>query len=262
MALLRTIVILFAVQTRALLRSKRGLICTLLAFGPAAIALVARGIARAESEAIPAFELGWMRMVQGTVPLVALILGAAVLAEEVEDRTITFLFTRPIPRVGVLLGRLLAALFVVELLLFLGAEAAFALLSDGGRPDPEMGLPAGMAAALRNTCLWGGLVYTTLFAVAGAVFKHPMIIGIAYTFVVEGFVANLPGQNPTLTIQFHLKSRLAGMSPEFAHRMRHLSEHQELLPPDEAQRTLWISVLVALALGSWVVSRKQYVLPS
>jgi ABC-type transport system involved in multi-copper enzyme maturation permease subunit len=37
-------------------------------------------------------------LVQGTVPLLALILGASVVAEEIEDRTLTYLFTRPVPR--------------------------------------------------------------------------------------------------------------------------------------------------------------------
>jgi hypothetical protein len=260
-ALLRTIAILFGMHLRALARSKRGLICLLLALGPAAAAMLVRYVAALHDESVPAFEVGWLLMVQGTVPLVALILGSAVVAEEIEDRTITYLFTRPVPRAGVLLGRLAAALFAAALLLGAGAELAFALL-QAGAAGGELALPAGMADAMRNACLVGALVYTTLFAVAGAVVKHPMIAGIGYTFVIEGFVGFLPGQNASITVQYYLKSWVAGLSADFAARMGELVGHQELCPPGEALRTLWTVLAVAVILGVWVVSRKQYVLPS
>jgi ABC-type transport system involved in multi-copper enzyme maturation permease subunit len=262
MAFLRTAAILFLAQLRALARSKRALVCLLLAFGPAAAAVLVRFVAAAKGEPVPAFEIGWLLMVQGTVPLVSLILGAAVVAEEIEDRTLTFLFTRPIPRASVLVGRLLAALVVAWLLLGAGAETAFALLQAGAGGNAEQALPPGMAAAMRNACLMGARVYTTVFAVAGAMFKHPMIVGIGYTFVVEGFVSLLPGSNAKVTIHHHIKSWIAGKSPYFADRMAHLAEYQDLLPAGEAYRTLWTIPAVALALGIWAISRKQYVLPS
>jgi ABC-2 type transport system permease protein len=259
---LRTIPLLFRAQLRALLVSKRALVCLLLALGPVAAAVLVRYVSEAEGEPVPAFEVGWMLMVQGTMPLLALILGSAVVAEEIEDRTVSYLFTRPVPRASVLLGRWLATACVTELLLGLCAVAMFAILQRGAAEDAAMALPPGMSAAMLRTCLLGGLVYSALFSAAGAFLKHPMIVGIGYTFVVEGFIANLPGENPTLTIQFHLKSYLAGAGAGFAERMHNLAGHQELLPPGEALRTLWIVLAVALAVGCLTISRRQYVLPS
>lgn len=260
MEALHALRLLFAAQTRALCTSKRFLVCCLLALGPVAAAALVRYVCATQGQGVPAFELGWVLLVQGTVPLLALVLGAAVVAEEIEDRTLTYLFTRPVPRVVVLLGRWLATLAVTEALILASAVATFAILSGGAAGDPRMALPPGMDRALIRTCLLGGLLYSTLFSTAGAFFKHPMIVGLAYTFVVEGFVANLPGQNPTLTIQFHLKSHLAGAGEGFQARMRDLVSHQDLLPPDEALRTLWIVLAAALALGCLAISRRQYVL--
>jgi ABC-2 type transport system permease protein len=257
---LRTLPLLFRAQLRALVVSKRALVCLLLALGPVAAAVLVRYVSAAEGEPVPAFEIGWVLIIQGTVPLLALILGSAVVAEEIEDRTISYLFARPVPRAAVLLGRWLATALVTEALLLLCAAATFAILERGAGADPQSALPPGMSAALLRTCLLGGLVYSALFSAAGTFLKHPMIVGIGYTFVVEGFIANLPGQNPTLTIQFHLKSHLAGAGPGFAERMRELSSHQDLLPPDEALRTLWIVLAVALAVGCLAISRRQYVL--
>ncbi len=254
--------LLFTAQLRRLIVSKRALVCLLLALGPVVAAAILRYVTAANGQTLPAFELGWVLLVQGTVPLLALILGAAVVAEEIEDRTLTYLFTRPVPRAAVLLGRWLATAVLTEGLILLSAATTFAILKGGTGDDPRWALPPGMDAAMIRTSLLGGLVYSALFSAGGALVKHPMIAGIGYTFVIEGFVANLPGQNPSFTVQFHLKSHLAGAGPGFAERMRELTEHQVLLPPDEALRTLWIVLFAALAAGSLAISRRQYVLTS
>ena len=59
---------------------------------------------------------------QMMVPLAAVIGGAAVISEEIDDRTITYLLTRPIPRPSILLGRWLATLTI--LFAFVGASVA------------------------------------------------------------------------------------------------------------------------------------------
>ena len=258
---LRTTWLVFGAQLRSLIPSKRLAICLVLAGLPVATALLLVFVLTAHDEAPPAFELGWLLLIQGIVPLIALILGSAVVAEEIEDRTITYLFTRPIPRSAVLVGRWLAMALVLELLIWASAELTFGILARASSGS-HMGLSAGMAPGLRDAALLGGLVYSALFTTAGALLKHPMVVGIGYTFVVEGFIANLPGQNPTLTVQYHLKSHLAGRGSEIRERVLNLAFEQELSPPDEALRTLWLVLVVALAIGCWTVSRKQYVLPS
>src|SRR3989337_2299746 len=52
-----------------------------------------------------------------TVPVLGVFYGTSLIADEVEDKTITYLFTRPIPKGAVLVGKYLAylacTLFVV-----------------------------------------------------------------------------------------------------------------------------------------------------
>ncbi len=44
------------------------------------------------------------------VPMLGVFYGTSLMADEVEDKTITYLFTRPIPRGAVLVGKYLAYL--------------------------------------------------------------------------------------------------------------------------------------------------------
>src|SRR6185503_1055893 len=52
----------------------------------------------------------WAFFVRFSIPVLAVFYGTSLIADEVEDKTITYLFTRPIPRGAVLVGKYLAYL--------------------------------------------------------------------------------------------------------------------------------------------------------
>src|SRR5215470_14840048 len=73
-----------------------------LAAIPPIVAALAARFDRHNTPATIAVNLGWLLLLQVIVPLVTLVAGSAVVAEEIEDRTITYLFSRPIPRASLL----------------------------------------------------------------------------------------------------------------------------------------------------------------
>ena len=54
----------------------------------------------------------WVLYLRVIVPILGVFYGTSLMADEVEDKTITYLFTRPIPRGAVLIGKYLAYLAV------------------------------------------------------------------------------------------------------------------------------------------------------
>ena len=52
----------------------------------------------------------WVFYLRFTVPVLGVFYGTSLIADEVEDKTITYLFTRPIPKGAVLVGKYLAYL--------------------------------------------------------------------------------------------------------------------------------------------------------
>src|SRR5918994_7810389 len=58
----------------------------------------------------------WLVYVRFILPVLGVFYGTALIADEVEDQTITYLFTRPIPRSAVFLGKYLAYLASTVLL--------------------------------------------------------------------------------------------------------------------------------------------------
>lgn len=258
MQALTTARLLFLSTLSALIASRRLLVCSFLALGPVvlatAVTLVPGPVPR---EAVPV--LGWFVQIQVVVPLLALVLGSAAIAEEVEDRTLTYLFTRPLVRPAVLLGRWLAALCILELLL-LSSTVSFLGILETGRLGTSAWELALFTRPLCLTVLLGGLVYSALFAALGTFLRRPVLLGVAYVFAIEVLLANAPGRAQAATLQFHLRSYLTETGPAFWQLLPSFGFEAD--PAAEALRTVWVVTVASLLLGSWIVSRREYVLAS
>src|SRR5262245_20500755 len=81
-----------------LVLTKRIAIVFLGCLVPPAIAWLVLNLPRRGPTPIEAFLYpSWFLVLQLMVPLASVIVGSAVISEEVDDRTITYLFSRPIP---------------------------------------------------------------------------------------------------------------------------------------------------------------------
>ena len=249
--------LLFRTQLARVGWSRRYLACLALAAAPPFLAWLLSRFATRIPGGMIAVHIGWLLLVQVITPLCALVCGSAVVTEEIEDRTITYLFSRPIPRSAVLLGRWLAALVVVSVLLGVSAVLTAGLASFSTAPGALV--DSRITAPLLAAALLGGAVYSGLFAAAGVFFRHPMIVGLGYAFAVEGFLANLPGRNQALTVQYYLRSVIAATGSSSWRNVEGFSTSRfDTL--EGSIVTLALLLFAVLALGSWRISRKEFVL--
>src|SRR5206468_5485633 len=70
----------------------------------------------------------WLLFLRFIVPVLGVFYGTALVADEVEDKTITYLFTRPIQRGAVLLGKYLAYLVCTTLVVLPSVMIVYFLL--------------------------------------------------------------------------------------------------------------------------------------
>src|SRR5207237_9442572 len=87
--------------------------------------------ARAEGSAIFGMMI-WFLYIRFIVPILGVFYGTALIADEVEDKTITYLFTRPIPRNAMLFGKYLAYLACTVLLVLPSVMLVFFLVVPTG----------------------------------------------------------------------------------------------------------------------------------
>ena len=269
---MRTFAILGLFARTQFLRSlapRRSWIVYAFTLTPTFIALlVATHARRITAEGI-ATNCAWFLFLQVVVPLVSLLQGQAVIAREVEDRTITYLFTRPIGRPAMFLGRTLGALAFTLLLLLAGASLL--MLAAGQGPIPKEPDPTafplapwsadGVVLPLLGAVALGVLAYTTVFAALGVFTKHPMIAGLAYTFAIEAFLANLPGSSQKLTVQYYLRSWIAAHGAPSWAKLEGF-DVSAFEDPTRVLLKLGLLAIFALALGSARIRRREFVLAS
>jgi ABC-type transport system involved in multi-copper enzyme maturation permease subunit len=242
--------LLFRTQVARIWWTRRTVACLALAGLPPLVAWIAQRAGSGHHGVAIATHVGWLLLVQVVTPLLALLSGSAVVTEEIEDRTITYLFSRPIPRAAVLLGRWLAALVVVSF--FLGVSAILTCVAAGAASE------SGLLRPLLAASLIGGAVYSGLFASVGVFVRHPMIAGLGYTFAIEGFLANLPGKNQSLTIQYYLRSLIAARGSAAWSAVEGFASTR-FETAESSIATLGIVLVVVLVLASLRIARREFV---
>lgn len=147
------------------------------------------------------------------VPLSAAIHLAHAVAEELESATVTYLWSRPIARSALLVGKLAAALPLVLGVAVLPVLAAWAIthagaLAGGGQDELAAGLRT-LGAALAATSL-GAITASMVAAGIGALFpRQAFVVALAYLLFLDKGLGVIPNLG-YVSIMHHMRA-LAGL---------------------------------------------------
>lgn len=192
--------------------------------------------------------------IRNVLPLAALFYATALIADEVEGKTITYLLTRPIQRAAILTGKFGAYLATTLSLTLPALVVTFFLLVTARGTT-------GVSAAVPDLFRDMGVVALTLtsygafFTLLGVLLKRPTIPGLLFLFAWE-LVANLPGYMPRFTITAYLRSLVThrpadeGLAEIFG----------QTLPAMLCLGTLSALIVACLGASIWIFSTRQYVL--
>jgi ABC-2 type transport system permease protein len=199
----------------------------------------------------------WVMYLRFIVPVLGVFYGTSLIADEVEDKTITYLFTRPIPRGAVLVGKYLAYLACTSCVVLPSVVVVYLLVV------PMRGsLGAAFPDLLKDLVLLGlGLaVYGAVFAFVGAKFKRPLLIGLVFVFGWEQAALLFPGYLKQFTVMFYLQAMVPHAMP--ADGLMSLFQGLFRETPSLLVSLFWLVAIWAVALvwGSRIVSRREYVL--
>src|SRR5437763_5714826 len=87
----------------------------------------------------------WLLYIRFILPILGVFYGTSLIADEVDDKTITYLFTRPIPRSAVLLGKFLAYLACTVLLVLPSVMLVYFLVVPVGGDSIAEAFPSLLA---------------------------------------------------------------------------------------------------------------------
>jgi ABC-type transport system involved in multi-copper enzyme maturation permease subunit len=201
----------------------------------------------------------WFLYLRFIVPILAVYYGTSLVADEVEDKTITYLFTRPIPRGAVMAGKYLAYLVCTVMVVLPSVMLVYFLvvpLGGGSVAATFMDLLKDM-----GLLALGLMAYGAVSAWVGARFKRPMVMGLAFVFGWEQAALIIPGYMRKFTVAYYLQSLVPQAMPSDGGVASLLQSFFRDYPslPVALSALVGISA-VFLYLAIRVIERREYVL--
>jgi hypothetical protein len=258
---------IFELSLGGMLWSRRTLFMALVVGGPVLVAIVARlgaasGIVRMRVNGVG---LGgddvfgmmiWILFLRFSVPVLGVFYGTSLIADEVEDKTITYLFTRPIPRGAVLIGKYLAYLACTTLVVLPAVMIVYFALV------PFAQIPASFGQLLEDLGIlaFGLAVYGALFAWMGASLKRPLVIGLVFAFGWEQFALLVPGYLRQFTVAYHLQALVPHAMPSDGAAWLLQAVFRSSPSPITSVCCLMAIMGACLVLAARTVERREYVL--
>lgn len=139
------------------------------------------------------------------LPILAVFAGSNIVGDEVEDQTMPYLTTRPMPKWHWFTAKLAAQVTVLSLILLVSLLLSYTFLNLNGGLEGWID-ESGKLFKSVGVLILGMLAYLNLFALFGAGLKKPVLAGLLFTFGWENLVAYFPGNAKLFTIVHYLHS--------------------------------------------------------
>jgi ABC-type transport system involved in multi-copper enzyme maturation permease subunit len=175
------------------------------------------------------------------VQLMALFFGSSIISEEVEDKTLTYLISRPVSRISIFLGKFSAYMAIPLMLMIAGLTVSLAVYFSIANFNIRF-----LGYVVFILQLWGVaflhvLGYCGLFAFLGSIMRKPVIAGMVFVFGWENLVRLLPGVSRYLTLNFYLRPLL----PSFNY-----SKHPQIMAFRISSPSVAESIIVVVGISA------------
>jgi ABC-2 type transport system permease protein len=188
------------------------------------------------------------------LPLSSLMVSGTVFGREITHKTITYIFTRPIPRPVILLTFYLIQEFIL-ILFFSVSLVFFGMVLSSWRPLE------GVLKIISQLWIGGVLAilsYGAIFLVLGLFTRRALVVGFLYLVILEWTVSNVPAVVQKASVMYYIRSVMyPGITQMEEVFMRGFFVFQ---PVGEVTGlgVLGGIVVLALILGSIVISLREF----
>lgn len=188
--------------------------------------------------------------------LASAIYTTAIIGQEVEQRTIVYLLTRPIPRWKLLITRFIASVTVVA---GIGVVSAWllsvAVFQGSGFSNPLL------VKDIEALCV-GALSYGALFLFVSLTLNRSMLVCLLFVFGWETFVPNLPGELYRLSIFSYLQAIAEHPQVSLGKSLMAFvsgSLGTNVVSAGTALTTMAVLIIVGVSASAWWFTNFEYV---
>ena len=151
-------------------------------------------------------------VIAGALPIVALVLSTASFGNEIEDKTLSYLLLKPVPRWLIALPKTLAPVLLGAPALVVSGVVT-TLLGASGLGVAALVVESDFRAALAvGAAVLGGVIaYSSVFTWAGLVTTRALAAGLIYVFIWEGLLSTFLEGIRYLSIRAYVLAVLHGI---------------------------------------------------
>jgi ABC-2 type transport system permease protein len=137
------------------------------------------------------------------MPVMAMIFGSSLIRDEIDDKSITLVATAPLDRAFSYLGYYLPLGIATAIsMVTISTVGWLAFFGQHGMGSDELGLYLEIVALV----VIGSFVYSSLFLAISVLFNKPILFGLFYAFIWEGYIGSLPGAIQNASVKHYLRS--------------------------------------------------------
>jgi len=257
----------FDLSLGEMLWSRRTIFMALLLSAPVILGLVSRivqamGVAPLRVNGVRVGGAGifgmmiWVLFIRFTIPMLGVFYGTSLIADEVDDKTLTYLFTRPVQRGAVLVGKYLAYLVCTTLVVLPSVMIVYFLIV----PFPEIAASFHLLLVDLGIMALGLAAYGALFGLVGTVLKRPLVVGLVFAFGWEQLALLMPGYMRRFTLAYYIQGLVPHAMPSDG--VTSLIQAVFAESPTILTCLLWLAVVIVVSLvfARRAIERREYVL--
>ncbi len=141
------------------------------------------------------------------MPVMAMIFGSSLIRDEIDDNSITHVATAPLDRAYSYVGYYLPLGIATSVsMVLISTVGAIAFFGQHGMGSEALGIYVDFVALV----VIGSFVYSSLFLAISVLFNKPIMFGLFYAFIWEGFIGSLPGAIQDASVKHYLRSLGSG----------------------------------------------------
>ncbi|MGZ5423929.1 MAG: ABC transporter permease [Candidatus Aminicenantales bacterium] len=241
-------------------RTGKTRVFAILGLIPVVLAVVVRIVLHGRSGPMAAVftDILMVFFLQFYIVILALFYGTSITAEEVENRTLSYLITRPIPKPAIVLGKFAAYSVLMFAMVAVSLALSFFIMNAARLSDMELYLNFLHYLGVLGL---GILAYAAFFTFLGTILKRAIIVGLVFGFGWENVIQYFPGSTQRFSVVHYLKSLLPyhpTVGGGGGRGVALLLFRLEPTKPLVAVLALAVITAALLALACWFFRMKEY----
>ena len=253
---------LFWLTVRQHLHGRRLLVLCALYLLPTILAVFLRSLSRPAPTELLEFALVLNLLPHGLAPLTALLYGAGIIRDEIEEQTLTYLLLRSVPRWAIYATKMLATMLIATALVAVAAILLYTAIYFN-TPEFMNEIVCNRMPKVVGIFALAQVAYCALFGFVGLVARRSLIFGICYIAAIEGVLANIRFMGRAITVVYYVRS-LCVHWLELPGRILQATNEEwglDLNAIPTAEQCVWRLVsfaVIATIFAAWWFSRREY----